>query len=83
MTHAPGIVLASAVLLVASGVVRADEAEIAKLRERAAAVRPTAAESRWMQIPWVRSVIDGQRMAREERRPIMYWHVDDDPLERC
>jgi hypothetical protein len=53
------------------------------LSRRADRVRPTPEETRWMQIPWVRSVVDGQRMARAEKRPIMYWHVDDDPLERC
>jgi hypothetical protein len=55
----------------------------ASLVRRADAIRPTPGEIRWKEIPWVRSVVDGQRMARAERRPIMYWHVDDDPLERC
>ena len=59
------------------------ESESDSLERRAARIRPTEDESRWTQIPWVRSVIDGQRQARQERRPIMYWHVDDDPLERC
>ena len=53
------------------------------LERRAQAILPTAAETRWQQIPWVRSVIEGQRAARDEKRPIMYWHVDEDPLERC
>lgn len=61
----------------------ASDAEFDKLKQRAAAIRPSAEESRWTEIPWVRSAIEGQRLAREERRPIMYWHVDDDPLERC
>jgi hypothetical protein len=55
----------------------------ADLARRAEAIRPTAEETRWQRIPWVRSVIDGQKAARAEKRPIMYWHVDDDPLERC
>lgn len=54
-----------------------------RLAQRADAIRPTDEETRWQQIPWVRSVIEGQRAARAENRPIMYWHVDDDPLERC
>jgi hypothetical protein len=55
----------------------------AELETRADAIRPTAAETRWQQIPWLRSVIEGQQAALAEKRPIMYWHVDDDPLERC
>jgi hypothetical protein len=55
----------------------------ADLEERARAIRPSAEETRWQQIPWVRSVVAGQKAALAENRPIMYWHVDDDPLERC
>ena len=65
------------------GIATAKDADYDELHRRAATIRPTAAESLWTQIPWVRSAIDGQRQARDERRPIMYWHVDDDPLERC
>ncbi len=70
-------------LVFGSGLVSAADAEFDMLQNRAESIRPTADESLWTQIPWVRSVIEGQRLAREERRPIMYWHVDDDPLERC
>ena len=56
---------------------------VLSLEQRAARIRPTDAETRWQQIPWLRSVIEGQQAARRENRPIMYWHVDDDPLERC
>lgn len=69
--------------VIGSRAVTADANALDKIRQRAAAIRPTAEESRWTEIPWVCSVIEGQRLAREERRPIMYWHVDDDPLERC
>lgn len=70
-------------LVFGSGFASDGDVEFDKLQKRAAMIRPTADESLWTQIPWVRSVIEGQRLAREERRPIMYWHVDDDPLERC
>lgn len=62
---------------------RADEAAWRKLVERADRLRPSSAETRWMQIPWIRSVVEAEKIARTENRPIMYWHVDDDPLERC
>ena len=76
--------LYTAAVLTEDAVACASPPEIpASLLRRADAIRPTAAETRWQQIPWVRSVVDGQRAARAESRPIMYWHVDDDPLERC
>jgi hypothetical protein len=53
------------------------------LEERAKGIRPTPEESRWQRIPWARSVVDGHKAAVAEKRPIMYWNVDDDPLERC
>ena len=55
----------------------------ADLESLAKGIRPRPEETRWQQIPWLRSVVDGQKAARAEKRPIMYWHVDDDPLERC
>ena len=53
------------------------------LLRKAAAIRPTAEESRWMTIPWQTSAVAAERLAREEKRPILYWNVDDDPLDRC
>jgi hypothetical protein len=77
------ILLSYLTLFIAYGMAGAADVEFDKLQKQADAIRPTAEESLWTQVPWVRSVIEGQRLAREERRPIMYWHVDDDPLERC
>jgi hypothetical protein len=61
----------------------AGDGEFDRLQKRAVVIRLTKTESLWTQFPWVSSVFDEQRLAREERRPIMYWRVDDDPLERC
>jgi hypothetical protein len=53
------------------------------LAARAAAVKPTAKELTWERIPWTFDLMDAQRMAKAENRPIFLWATGDDPLERC
>jgi hypothetical protein len=72
-------------LIVAANVHWAADARPAEqaLLRRAAAIKPTADELRWQQIPWIMDLAVGQRLARAERRPIFLWVTGDDPLERC
>jgi hypothetical protein len=65
--------------------VRADEGRPrrAALEDRAAAIRPTAGEMRWQQIPWLGSLVEAREQARREKRPILVWTLDEDPFERC
>ncbi len=58
-------------------------AALTDLRARAALVKPTAAELKWQQIPWMLDLAQGQQVAKQERRPIFLWVTGDDPLERC
>jgi hypothetical protein len=53
------------------------------LEKRASLIKPTAEELRWQQIPWVTDLTKGQRLAQQERRPILLWVTGDDPFERC
>jgi hypothetical protein len=53
------------------------------LAERAAVIKPAAPELRWQQIPWITDLTEGQRLAKDEGRPIFLWVTGDDPLERC
>ena len=53
------------------------------LTRRADAVRPTAAELRWQEIPWLISLVEARDLAQKERRPILVWAADDDPFGRC
>jgi hypothetical protein len=53
------------------------------LAARAAAIKPTAKELAWLVVPWVLNLVEAQKMAREEKRPIFLWVAGDDPLERC
>jgi hypothetical protein len=67
---------------VASAASPADD-KVAGLLRKAATARASEAESRWMSIPWLTSAAEAERLARKEGRPILYWNVDDDPLDRC
>jgi hypothetical protein len=53
------------------------------LARRAAAIKPTGKELTWLGIPWVTDLIEAQRLARDEKRPIFLWATGDDPFERC
>jgi hypothetical protein len=55
----------------------------ARLEKNATAIRATPDELKWQRIPWVLDLAEGQRMAREEHRPLLLWATGDDPLERC
>ncbi len=61
----------------------AASAQADPLADRAAAIKPAPAELAWMRIPWLTSLVEAERIAQAENRPILFWNVDDDPLERC
>jgi hypothetical protein len=54
-----------------------------ELLRRAEAIKPTPAELKWQNIPWVLDLAEGQRLARTEGRPIFLWVSGDAPLGRC
>lgn len=53
------------------------------LRQRADAVRATAAELKFKSIPWVTDLFEGFRLARAEARPVFLCLVVGDPLADC
>lgn len=57
--------------------------EIAELEKRATQIRPSATEQLWKDIPWMTSVVEAQKVAQAEKRPVLMWVSDDDPLDRC
>ena len=73
------------IVLISTGAALAQNAADAldDLQRRAEVVRPAADELKWQRIPWVLDLAEGQRLARDERRPIFLWVTGDDPLERC
>jgi len=58
------------------------------LERRAAPLRPSAADLRFQQIPWLTDPAEALRQAQSERRPLFFWAAggrdrDGIPLERC
>ena len=60
-----------------------DALTLEELAARATAIKPSERELTWLKTPWVLNLIDAQKMAKEERRPIFLWVTGDDPLGRC
>ena len=81
----PRILLLSALLLspaAATGKDRVDP-DPSGLLEKAGAVRATADELRFKEIPWVTDVFEGFRLALEEKRPVFLYVITGDPLGDC
>jgi hypothetical protein len=57
-----------------------DTPEITRRAER---LRPAPEELKWQRIPWAPSLVEAQRLARAERRPVFLWILDDEPFDRC
>lgn len=74
---------AGALVVVIAGLAMAEAPRWADKEKIAEAIRPTAGELRWQQVPWVTDLSAGQRLAQAEKRPIFLWVTGDDPLERC
>jgi len=53
-----------------------DKSDFDRLEE---ALQPDTAE-RWRQIPWRISLLEGQRAAASEGKPIFIWAMDGHPL---
>jgi hypothetical protein len=47
------------------------------------AIRQPPEMLRWQRIAWVTSLPEGFRLARQEKRPLLVWGSDDEPLDRC
>ena len=78
-------VLTPALHVTAQGPAEAKEhfptpAELGKL---AAVVKPTPAELKWQQIPWITDVNEGRRLAKAEKRPLLLFTIVGDPLDEC
>ena len=54
--------------------------ELARL---AAIVKPKPDEEKWQLIPWITDVHGGQRIASNEKRPILLWTILGEPLDEC
>ena len=43
-------------------------------------MQPTAAETKWKQIPWMTRLWEARRKAAEVGKPILLWEMDGNPL---
>ncbi len=70
--------LLSTIFLVAGGVLCGAEPGPTEqmLAKRAAVIKPAPQELRWQQIPWLTDRAEGQRLAKAERRPILFKHME-------
>jgi hypothetical protein len=68
--------------------VRINDPVYQALTKKAAALKPTAAELRYLDMPWVVDLDEALKQARDEKRPLFFWAAggrdrDGVPLERC
>jgi hypothetical protein len=47
------------------------------------ACKPSRAELKWQQVPWLRDLAEARKLARAEKRPLLVWVSIYEPLERC
>ena len=43
-------------------------------------IKPTAAETKWTQIPWMTELWDARQRAAREGKPILLWEMDGHPM---
>ena len=43
-------------------------------------IRPRAEELTWQSIPWQTSIPEAIRIARDERKPVLLWTMNGNPL---
>jgi len=55
----------------------------AELTRIATVIKPSAEANKWQQIPWLRDVTEGRKLAKEEKRPLFLWTVFGEPLDEC
>ena len=65
--------------LVAEGSTLGGELTDAEFRRLHKLLRPTADEL-WRTIPWKIALLDAQRIAAQEKKPIFIWAMDGHPL---
>lgn len=55
----------------------------AELTRLATVIKPSTEANKWQQIPWLRDVTEGRKLAKKENRPLFLWTVFGEPLDEC
>ena len=75
------IVLALAAFLPAASTLAAQPpVEPNQFPQLHALIKPTAAETKWTQIPWMTSLWDARKRAAAEGKPLLLWEMDGHPM---
>lgn len=72
-------IIGIAVLVPANSTAQAEELTDAKFTELQKQLRPTKDEP-WLTIPWRVSLLDAQKAAAKEGKPVFIWAMDGHPL---
>lgn len=44
------------------------------------AILPTAAEEKWLSVPWQLDINVARRMSQEQKKPIFFWIMNGHPM---
>lgn len=75
----PLSLIAIGLITIPSSVVRADDLDEAEFRRLHEELQPDQ-DSPWRSIPWKISLLEAQRVAAAEQKPIFIWAMDGHPL---
>ena len=70
-------------MLMFSVTVAADNSNRKTMKEEAAKVRATAAEMNFTKLPWNTDLLNGFKVASEEKRPVFLYLQTGDALDDC
>ena len=48
-----------------------------------ASVKPTKTELKWLEIPWLGTILEGRQAARAIQKPMFLWAMNGHPLGTC
>ncbi|MDH3584037.1 MAG: hypothetical protein OER86_07465 [Phycisphaerae bacterium] len=75
--HLAGILIGLGAAVSASPLLTAESQDLATLTTL---IKPTAAESKWLSIPWETSLWRARERAAAEGKPILLWEMDGNPM---
>lgn len=78
-----GLFVAVALADAAVPVVAVAEVDGSAVLGRVLALKPDPERLAWKRIPWLSNLAEARQAAAKEKRPLLIWGSDDDPLDRC
>lgn len=80
LAAAGAVLLARPVLQGPRPAFAAEAAAASDVDRKLAQLLPTAAEDRWLQIPWRDNVMAARKEAQQQGKPLFLWVMDGNPL---